>query len=388
MIFQNTLSTQLISSTTIAFVLMLGVLLPKSVRGDQNQKTAEETAKASVPQNDAFQDLIQEVKRNEKLFTDLQLWLTCVYEKLPKPTDINKQIQTESLISIDLQEKKFRLESITKGRRIIQIFTLPKKITSREVTGTDEAILVFDGNTVYRYSTDDWKSDKIEKHPRIKHSGEISEKTPTLTNLARPHMFLYANGGPYVPLSIYLEGAGAISAYPGSNANMQKMHFKKQILGTEKFQGLQCIKIRMELIDSSEKPRSRHEIWLAKDRNLIPVRQLHFKYRSSKEVAIEESTVDDWKELQPGVWFPIKAHSKHYNSMGKKPTDKRELVWRRQYDVKSITLNPPQRAPDVFTKLEFPKGTFVRDFTGDKGKRLRIQAEKIKKYFDKARSQK
>lgn len=385
MLFQNTLSTRLTASTIIAFVLISGVVLPQTVHGDQKQKAAEGAVKAPVSQNDAFQDLIQEVKRKEKLFTNLKLKLTYIDEKLPKPTDINKQIQTESVISIDVQEEKFRFESITKGRRIIQFFTLPKKLTSHEVTGTSEVIAVYDGNTYYRLWMSDYKPDEIGKRPGMRRSGEISDKTPSLSNFARPHMFLRTN--PHVPFSTYLEGAKAIAAYPGSDADMQKMHFEKQIIGTEKFQGLQCIKVRMELIGSSGKPLSRHEIWLAKDRNLIPVHRLHYDYRWSKEIPIEESTVDEWQELRPGVWFPLKAHSIQYNSLSKKPTDKKELMWRKQYDVKSITLDPPQRAPHVFAKLDFPKGIPLRDFKNDKGNRLKLQAEQTKRYLDKARAQ-
>lgn len=387
MSFQNTLSTRLTSSTFIIFVLMMGVGLPKSVLGDQNKKAADEVPKASVPQTDAFQKLIQEVKQNEKLYTDLYLKLTSVYEKLPRPTDINKQIKTETEISIDIQEKKFRFEAITTGRRIIQLFLPPKKLSSHEVTGTSEVISVFNGNTHYRLWLNDLKPDKVGKKPGVMRSGEISDEAPIISNFARPHMFLGMYGGPHVPLSTFLEGARAITAYPGSNADMQNLFFEKQILGTEKFQGLQCIKIQMKLIGSNGKPHSRHEIWLAKNRNLFPVHRLRYSYHWSKIIPIEESTVDDWKELHPGVWFPMKGHSKHYNSLSKKPRDKKELTWRRQYDVKRITLDPPQRASDVFTKLDFPKGIPIRDFKNDEGNRLKIHTEKIKKYLDKARSQ-
>ncbi|MCH9653224.1 MAG: hypothetical protein K0U86_15370 [Planctomycetes bacterium] len=387
MILKQTLSARFRLSACIPLILMAGVILPLPARGEQNKKAAEETSKAAVSQNDAVQDLIQEVKKNEKLYSDLGLWLTCVYEKFPKPSDVNKQIQTESLISIDLQEKKFRFESITKGRRIISFFLPPKKLTSHEVTGTSEVIAVFDGHTHYRLWLSNYKPDEVGQRPGMRRSGEISDKTPSISSFARPHMFLSASEKSHVPLSTYLEGAKAITAYPGSDADLRKMYFEKQILGTEKFQGLQCIKVKMELVGSNGKPSSRHEIWLAKERNLIPVRRLDYKYRWSKEIPVSESIVDEWKELRPGVWFPMKAHTNRYNFLSKKPIEKRELMWRRQYAVKSITLNPPQRAPDVFNKLEFPKGMPLRVIKNGKGNQLQTQTEKIKNYLDKTRSQ-
>ncbi|WP_298867002.1 hypothetical protein [uncultured Gimesia sp.] len=356
MIHQGTPSRRLIFCACITTLLLVGFALPLSIRGEQNKKAAEETSKAAISQNDVVQDLIRDVKKNEKLYADLKLSLISVYEKFPKPADINKQIQTETDIVIDLQGEKFRSEFKSNGRGTVQNFVGTENYT---ISINDENIDVFDGNTFRKFWAFDHIPDKKDKPRRTMSRGEISGEIPSVSNLARPHMFLRGTGGPRVPLSTYLEGARAITAYPGSGADMHHMYFEKKILGNEEFQGLQCIKVQMEWIGSKGKPVSRNEIWLASDRNLIPVRILHYKYHRSKEIPTTEFRVDAWKELCPGVWFPMKAHRDQYHSLSKKPTDKRELSWRVLYDVKSITLDPPQRAPHVFTKLDFPKGTTV-----------------------------
>jgi len=362
-ILQNTVATRIICCITCAS--MVGFALPLSVYGDQKKKT-QDTSKPSVSPNNAVQDLIREVKRNEKLYSDLKLRLTCVYERLPKPADVKKQIHTETDIIIDVQNEKFRQHKIEKGRFHVTSFVPSKERPSYISSGTSETIEISDGDTHRKFWSYDFFRDKNGKPRQIRGDSDSSSTTTHLSNLARPHMFLSERSGSQnFPLSTYFEGIEAINDYLDT---LKSYTLETRIIGTEKFQGLECIKIMTKLIGRTGKPIGRREIWLAKDRNLIPVHQLRYKYRWSKEVPVEESTIDEWKEVQPGVWFPMKAHRNHYNSLSKKPTDKRALMWRRQYDVKNITLNPPQRAPDVFTKLNIPKETSVDESKNQKKK--------------------
>ncbi|QDU08233.1 hypothetical protein [Gimesia aquarii] len=390
------LATRSAPSTLFIILLITAVVLPLSTIGAQNKTKTEEISKTSAqkkrnvgrssaasmavaaettqnatlskkeashtfldaPASDVLKELIREVQKNEQLYSDLKLTMTSVYEKLPKHVDVNKQNQSESEISIDLQGQKFCKHAKVKSHFWgAAFFGISPKPTESSSSGTTETINVFDGKTRRSF----WKSDTspttIGEPRRVRSRGLISDEPPSLTNLARPHMFLLDSGCPKVPLSIYLKGIKAISAYPNPSYFSRDWVISVHILGDAEFKGLQCIKI---LIDTTLANGIRHngwELWLAKDRNLIPVRNFSYTYRWSKEMPIAESTVDEWKEIRPGVWFPIKAHTDRYHSRTVKREGKQKLSWRMQYHVKSVLLDPPRITQDVFTKLEFPEGT-------------------------------
>tara|TARA_R110002095_G_scaffold80438_2_gene69124 strand:+ start:375 stop:1442 length:1068 start_codon:yes stop_codon:yes gene_type:complete len=337
--------------------MMMLVFLPLSAHGEQNETT------------DAgeLQKLIHEVEQNETFYTDFKLNLTS--HKLDEGNlfliDVPKPIQSETQISLDVQGLKFRQEDRSKGRFsvIVSGFGWLKEKpdpadASYTVAGTREWITVCDGKTTRHFWTDDIVAEKQGEQRKTSNQGEISDKPLRLPNLARPHMFLLENGGPKVPLSTYLKGIKAIRAFPGPSDLREGLVFKVQILGSEEFQGLLCTKILIEAIDPRGTPRNRRELWLARDRNLIPVRNLSYTYRDSKEMPIAEAIVDEWQEVRPDVWFPLKAHYNRFNSMTVKREGLQKLSWQIKYDIKSVQMNP-QFSPEEFTTLKFPPETKV-----------------------------
>ncbi len=356
MLFQRSLMKRLASSLCIGTMMML-VFLPLSAHGEQNETT------------DAgeLQKLIHEVEQNETFYTDFKLNLTS--HKLDEGNlfliDVPKPIQSETQISLDVQGLKFRQEDRSKGRFsvIVSGFGWLKEKpdpadASYTVAGTREWITVCDGKTTRHFWTDDIVAEKQGEQRKTSNQGEISDKPLRLPNLARPHMFLLENGGPKVPLSTYLKGIKAIRAFPGPSDLREGLVFKVQILGSEEFQGLLCTKILIEAIDPRGTPRNRRELWLARDRNLIPVRNLSYTYRDSKEMPIAEAIVDEWQEVRPDVWFPLKAHYNRFNSMTVKREGLQKLSWQIKYDIKSVQMNP-QFSPEEFTTLKFPPETKV-----------------------------
>ena len=125
----------------------------------------------------------------------------------------------------------------------------------------------------------------------------------------------------------------------------------------------------METLDQDGRARTRREFWLAEDRNLIPVRILSFHDRDSDFLPTSEAVVEDWLQVQPGVWYPRKASVKRYNSILLRREDKQVLAWRMDFDVQSVELNPEAEALQ-FTQFDFPPGTSVSEWKDGKQVRL------------------
>jgi len=357
MLLHKSLKTRIAFLMYFVIFLMASVVLPLPAHGEQNQ-----TADA-----EELQTLIREIEQNEAFYTDLKLKLTStkIDEGNLFHIDAPKPIQSETQISLDVQGLKFRQEDRSKGRFSVIVSGFdwlkekpdPADASYTEV-GTREWITVCDGKTSRYFWTDDVVAEKKGQQRKTSSKGEISDKPLRLPSLARPHMFLLENGGPKVPLSTYLKGVKAIRAFPGPSDLREGLMFKVQILGSEEFQGLPCTKILIEGIDPKGTPRNRRELLLARDRNLIPVKILSYTYRDSKEMPIAEAIVDEWQEVRPGVWFPLKAHYNRFNSTTVKREGLQKLAWQIKYDIKGIQLDP-QIPPEEFTTLNFPPGTKV-----------------------------
>ena len=106
-----------------------------------------------------------------------------------------------------------------------------------------------------------------------------------------------------------------------------------------------------------EQAPDRHELWLAEDRNYLPVRKRYYTLRWSTLRPIVEGAVDELRELKPGVWFPFAAHLTSYQPIALQGG--RQLVqWRWKYQVVDASLDPHYAAA-CFRDLDFPRRTRV-----------------------------
>ncbi|WP_417380719.1 hypothetical protein [Gimesia sp.] len=345
-------------------VLLLTVLLqPVMAQGEEK----EPSLSAELRQ------LIHEVKQNEDLYQNLQLKLNTTeidhaelieYEG-PKP------IKRQSTLSFIRQGEKFRQQIDTKGRFVLT-FTLglywlqdgyraadPAEIHENETwiqveTGSKESTSVFDGTTYRSFWSENFKTEGSEEPPHIQKRGLISDRPSRLSNQTSPHRFLFEPA--YLPASLsrFLTGKEAVQAETGKPAANTRV----TETGTETFQELKCTTLRMETLDSAGKARSRTDLWLAQDRNMIPVRKQYFIYHVSKKLPISESLIETWQEVSPGIWFPKQAHTNHYYARLGKLEPGQKPSKRIEYTLKSIELDP-QLPADIFTKLVFEAGTPV-----------------------------
>ena len=86
--------------------------------------------------------------------------------------------------------------------------------------------------------------------------------------------------------------------------------------GEEECDGLKCQKIR--LVNSISKSGSTHDscvLWIAEQRNFLPIRKVAFTHRWSATIPIGESIAKDLREIKPGVWFPFNVETTAYNGI-------------------------------------------------------------------------
>ncbi|QDT43745.1 hypothetical protein Pan241w_38490 [Gimesia alba] len=362
MLIQKLKMIRLTTSICVVSIPLVVVFMLLSARGEPQKTVLSEE----------LQDLIREIEQNEALYNTLKLNLTTsnseegilFHKDEPEP----KPVQSESEISLVAQGLKFRQEIQSKGRFIVLVSGFGSGEARRNIgnanyteVGTKEFIFVFDGTTSRHFGAGDVVAERQGNQPQKSSIGGISNAPLRLPNFARPHMFVLRYGGAHVPLSTYLKGIKAIGEFRGAPLpNLREgAVLKAQILGTEECQGLKCTKLMIEIVNPGGTPRSRRELWLAHDRNLIPVKDLFYIYSYSKEIPVAEAIIDEWQEVRPGVWFPLQAHSNRFNSFLAKHEGRQKRTQHVKYDFHSIQLDP-KIPPNEFSSLKFPPGTKVK----------------------------
>ncbi|MEX2316451.1 MAG: TlpA disulfide reductase family protein [Pirellulales bacterium] len=130
-------------------------------------------------------------------------------------------------------------------------------------------------------------------------------------------------------------------------------------LGDETIDGLVCYKIRIDVFSrQNETPYNWEFLWLARDRNLLPIRRDSFTGGWSVRLPMAIALVDDLREVQQGVWFPYRVAVRKFNSFESSGICENRLIvsWRRNYAVTALNLNP-QPPANLFGELVVPAGT-------------------------------
>ncbi len=302
-------------------------------------------------EEDALLRLTDDVAENEAHYQDCALVLSSTYwvaDWVFAKADANDLVGSLRIISqISIIQKDQHFRSRDTG-------------TSLTLGGVDisDNVDVFDGRIHQSFRKNTGIEIGTGHILRSESWGGMEEHSPVLTNLSRPHMLLLEMGAPNVPLSIYMQGAKAVLAYPNPGYFPKGKELRLSDLGSAEFQGLDCRRILIEVLSGNGRPSHRRDVWLAVDRNFIPVRKVAYTYRISKVIPGSESIVDEWQEIRPGVWFPVKAHTIAYDSDAIKRQGKQVPRWEKEYSVDSISLEPLTTA-ETFTKLDFPLGTEV-----------------------------
>ncbi len=125
------------------------------------------------------------------------------------------------------------------------------------------------------------------------------------------------------------------------------------IIGEELYNGLHCLKIRDEYGRSH--PTSVRIMWLAIERNYIPVRCDSYFRAWSETLPHMTARVPDLRELAPGVWFPWRMVHTLYASE-KLPQGQAIPYQTIELKVEEAALEP-HHALDFFRNVLFSRGS-------------------------------
>lgn len=185
---------------------------------------------------------------------------------------------------------------------------------------------------------------------------EIPRPWPTNLGGGRficPHM-IWTDTWAGPPLSVLLQGRDAIRAALGTRNTFT---VRVQDLGEEERDGLRCRLLRVDLIRDDGTQGPAVELWLAHERNLIPVRSAFFVTGDSA-TPDRLTTVLEWHEPSPGVHFPKLLLDEGFDPSITSADERQLPVSRREWAVESVATTC-QRPDSDFETLEFSEGVEV-----------------------------
>ncbi|HWB11958.1 MAG TPA: TlpA disulfide reductase family protein [Pirellulales bacterium] len=134
-----------------------------------------------------------------------------------------------------------------------------------------------------------------------------------------------------------------------------------QYIEDETVNGLTCAKLRLgSLIGDEIEPKHQFFfLWLARDRNYLPVRAQHVELIWSDRIPTSDARVDDLREIAPGLWFPYHVVELAHDSWGGDGMGSGQVLinWRRERQVEKLDLELD--APDELFAPEAAAGTWV-----------------------------
>lgn len=126
-----------------------------------------------------------------------------------------------------------------------------------------------------------------------------------------------------------------------------------------------CHRVALTRRELGGRELGRIEFDLAEDRNYIPVRMTLFDYMYSRDIPWVEGQMVALREIEDGIWFPLRAEVVGYNSIFIATEKRQQVQTRREYVVESISLHPEYDI-SYFRDIRFPEGKAVYEIKNEK----------------------
>ena len=172
------------------------------------------------------------------------------------------------------------------------------------------------------------------------------------------------------PVSLFLQGGPALASHPRAGAYAQgAVYYQFTYVGTEEVDGLRCVKLhgRGFIKKAAPKPdeeRWKVDLWIAIDRNYFPIKSVGYQLRSHATVPSCTARLSEFKEIQPGVWFPFRltysstepAHLRRGQEVAQKKVE---------FAVENVSLTPNHPAA-FFRSIAIPNSARVYELRNNK----------------------
>lgn len=141
---------------------------------------------------------------------------------------------------------------------------------------------------------------------------------------------------------------------------------KVEYLGSQTVDDHVCEKLRITYDAGAARPQFQgFYLWLANDRNYLPVRQQSYDLARHGKLPTSVAYVDELREVAPGLWFPYHAvHRAHVSAaVTEGVCEGRILInWVYDHRVQKLDFNPD--SPNNLFQLPLPEGIKVGVFVG------------------------
>jgi thiol-disulfide isomerase/thioredoxin len=315
-----------------AFTIKDGTLEGSSLPGPVGDE-AEEKAK--------LEEVVAKVREQEQRYSDLEVKARVGYKHL------GSDLLMEGIITEQSQVER----SVVHGA--LEYFTRRGGYaTIGGVRRERNEVQAFDGRWT-RSSSRILRDDQPEQRwASLRKGGKVEGRHDGIPVL-RPHTFLVRDLWLYGPLSDLL-----VSPWY-DKVNKYRLRFR--YCGTEDLDSHPCIKLRGDVTTrAGQPPSSFMALWLATDRNYIPIKLEHYGGNFGLQpMPTGISRSDDFREVAPGLWYPFRSTLLAFNNWVDMAQRRLTLNWRRVYEVESATPAPAADAA-LFHDVILPAKTKVQ----------------------------
>jgi len=184
------------------------------------------------------------------------------------------------------------------------------------------------------------------------------------------------------PLSAYLAGSAAIRTHPRAAdyaPNGEEITCRYET--DEDIAGLKCHRIVVDRrtpdrgSGGAMRPSDKIVIWLAIERNYLPIKTVAYNLFYSKDIPIEERTLKDLRQIATGVWFPFRCTLQIMDQIELLERKKAVLSSVEEWTVSDVSLNPKYDV-GFFRDVKFPDGAPVYYVVDKKIIKSHIQGDK------------
>lgn len=301
---------------------------------------------AQSPQNtrDQVEAIIESVRANEALYSNID-------------------VSWQSKYTLEIPKKLSGLTRSADGSgHLVQLGDLFRVDTKRKYE-------VVDGSPGKRSWTQafDGKTTRVLQDETV---GNIVDGRNGTRHALHPHDFVHRTSCIAVPLSTFLEGAVACRAHPMGQlyrTNWKDMYTTTEFVGTEPLADRPCVRLKVTRrykANGTENIQGISELWLATDRNYIPIKRVTYVPVYAGDVPGETNEITGFRQIGPDVWYPTEMITDIADDFTALRHKKRITAAREVCKIVNVALNP-SIDKKVFSDVEFPSSAVVYHVKND-----------------------